>query len=78
MQALRLLDEFVEESEAVGEFRGPFCVFVHAGVNEFLEESVLVVGVDAETRDPVSGRTVVIEGEVLTHIRARTGEQMWW
>ena len=36
VQPLGFLDEFVEEGEAVGEFGCPFCVFVYASVDEFL------------------------------------------
>jgi len=88
---LGFLDEFVEKDEAVGEFRCPFCVFIYAGVDEFLDEAVLVAGVDAETGtvslliSPLFlvffslGFVFSVEKNlvVLTRIVAMKGARMW-
>jgi len=87
VQPLGFLDEFVEEGEAVGEFRRPFCVFVYAGVDELLDEAVLVAGVDAETGTVSLLSSLFFSCAcfwcreklvVLTRIVAMRGVRMWW
>lgn len=43
-----LFDEFVEESEAVREFRCPLGVLVDAGIDELLHKAVLIAFVHAQ------------------------------
>ena len=51
VQALGLLEEAVEVGETVGKLRGPFRLGGEAEVDEFLEETVLGLGVDDEAVD---------------------------
>mgnify|MGYP006877411763 CR=1 FL=1 len=81
MYALGFFDEFVEKGEAVGEFGRPFCVFGYAGVDELLDEAVLVARVNTETGAVLVGGFCVRERGVrvtLTRIAAMRGAMMWW
>jgi hypothetical protein len=47
MEALRFLYKLVEEDEAVGKFGRPFGVFRYSGINELLEQAILVAFINA-------------------------------
>jgi hypothetical protein len=48
VQALGFFHESIEECKAIGELRCPFSVLGYAGIDEFLDEPILVTLVDAE------------------------------
>ena len=50
MQTLCFFDEFVEENQLIAQLGGPFGVLANAGVNELLEQTVLVTFIDAKPR----------------------------